>query len=158
MIVKAEGGTGLGDRLPSWLKNALRPTSAPVTVIVPVYGPGPHLDAVLAALQRQSPSVERIIISHSREGDPTLRFANMRNVTVLHSPDRLLAGAARNRGLQLATSDWVAFIDEDVIVDDEWYAALLEAIACGQADCIVGSIGIAQSGGYWGMSLWFGEF
>ena len=52
----------------------------------------------------------------------------------------------------------MAFIDEDVIVDEGWNAALQRAIARGEADCIVGSIGYADTGGYWGMSLWFSEF
>jgi glycosyltransferase involved in cell wall biosynthesis len=129
-----------------------------VDVIVPVYGPGPHLGRVVAVLRRQSPPVGRIIISHSGEGDPTPRFAKAPGVTVLHSRDRLFAGAARNRGLALAASDWVAFVDEDVIVEDDWHAILLKAIARRNADCIVGSIGYAASGGYWGMCVWFIEF
>jgi glycosyltransferase involved in cell wall biosynthesis len=157
--VQAGGATRVGGPDPGLLEvGALRTTPAGVTVIVPVHGPGPHLDDVLAALQLQLPPVERIIVSHSGEGDPRSRFVNVKDVTVLHSPDRLFAGAARNRGMALATTEWVAFVDEDVMVDGHWHAALLEAIALRQADCIVGSIGVAQSGGYWGMSLWFAEF
>ena len=96
-------------------------------------------------------------MSHSGEGDPTSALADL-GVEVLHSDARLFAGAARNRGLRLATTDWVAFIDEDVIVDDGWHDALLSAIARDDADCIAGSVGSATSGGYWGTSLWFAEF
>jgi GT2 family glycosyltransferase len=129
-----------------------------VTAIVPVYGPGPHLDRVVAALCREEPPVERIIVSHSGVGDPAPRYAALPSVTVLHSPERLFAGAARNRGLALAETEWVAFIDEDVIVEEGWHAALLKAIADGKADCIAGSVGCAERGGYWGMSLWLSEF
>jgi glycosyltransferase involved in cell wall biosynthesis len=131
--------------------------STGVTVVVPAYGPGPHLRSVIAALQRQAPPVEGIIISHSGEGDPTARLAGT-GVSVLHSERRLFAGAARNRGVGLAETEWVAFIDEDVIPDDRWHAALLDSIARGDADCIAGSVGYAESGGYWGISLWFSEF
>lgn len=133
-------------------------TAILITVIVPVYGAGPHLDRVIAALKQQNPPLNRIILSHSGEGDPTDRFADVEGVTVLHSSQRLYAGAARNRGLEIATTDWVAFVDEDVIVDDDWHAKLIPAIARGDSDCIVGSVGYAESGGYWGMSLWFVEF
>lgn len=131
---------------------------ADISVVIPAYGPGPHLERAVAALQNQSAPVSRIIISHSGEGDPTARFANKAGVTVLHSPERLYAGAARNRGLALVETEWVAFLDEDMIADAGWHAALQAAIARGEVDCIVGSIGSAASGGYWGTSLWFAEF
>lgn len=129
-----------------------------ITVVMPVYGPGPHLEETVAALRNQLPPVSRIVVSHSGDGDPSARFAGMDGVTVLHSPERLLAGAARNRGFALAETAWAAFIDEDVVVGETWHSALQAAIARGDCDCIVGAIGCAASGGYWGMSLWFTEF
>lgn len=129
-----------------------------IDVVIPVFGPGPYLDQVVEALQRQSPRIGRIIISHSGEGDPTPRFFGMEGVAVLHSPERLFAGAARNRGMALTDGEWVAFVDEDVIVDGDWHRTLLRIIAEGSADCILGSIGYAESGGYWGTALWFIEF
>lgn len=128
-----------------------------IQVIVPVYGPGPHISRVLSALLKQEPSIDRIIISHS--GSEPLRFSSGDSrIAVLHSEQRLFAGAARNRGLASATSDWVAFVDEDVIVDARWHAAVRSAIASGTSDCIVGPLGYAESGGYWGMCVWFIEF
>ena len=130
---------------------------ARVTVVVPAYGRKPQLSATVEALLRQSPPVERIIVSHSGEGDPRCLLEGL-GAEVLHSDERLFAGAARNRGLELVKTGWVAFIDEDVIVDDDWHKALQATIERGQADCIAGSVGYAVTGGYWGMSLWFAEF
>jgi GT2 family glycosyltransferase len=129
-----------------------------ITVIVPVYGEGPHLEEVVASLDRQLGDKSRIVISHSGAGDPTSRFANNPKVTVLHSEDRLFAGAARNRGMALADTDWVAFIDEDAVPAPGWSAALRQAIAEDDADCIIGAIDYEVSGGYWGVALWFVEF
>ena len=131
---------------------------AEITVVVPAYGPGPYLQRVIGALRQQDPPVGPIIVSHSGDGDPSARFAGVEGVTVLHAPERLYAGAARNRGLALVTTEWVAFVDEDVIVDDGWHAALQAAIARNEADCIAGSIGHAEPGGYWGMTVWHVEF
>jgi GT2 family glycosyltransferase len=132
--------------------------SEAITVIIPAYGPGPHLEEVVASLKRELPASGRIIVSHSGSGDPTPRFADDPSVRVLHSDQRLFAGAARNRGMAAADTEWVAFVDEDVVVGEGWYAAVRRAIEAGDADCILGAIGFETSGGYWGTALWFIEF
>jgi glycosyltransferase involved in cell wall biosynthesis len=142
--------TGMADRVLD--------TAGPLAVVIPAHGPGPHLGAVVEALRRQSLPVGEIIISHSGHGNPLDRFTGQRGVTVLHSRERLYAGAARNRGLALAGTEWVAFIDEDVIVEENWHASIKDAIERDTADCIVGSIGFAETGGYWGMVVWYVEF
>jgi GT2 family glycosyltransferase len=132
--------------------------TVPITVIIPAYGRGLHLEEVVTSLELQLDAESRIIISHSGDDDPTDRFSGDPRVRVLHSDERLFAGAARNRGTALADSDWLAFVDEDVVPAEDWYASLLRAIERGDSDCIVGSIGYQTSGGYWGISLWFLEF
>src|SRR5690349_8249020 len=98
----------------------------PLTVIVPVYGSGPHLLKVLYALCHQTVPIKRIIVSHSGAPIPGEVISDVPEyVTFLHSDKRLYAGAARNRGLALATTPWVAFIDEDIIVCEWWHRALL---------------------------------
>ncbi len=128
-----------------------------LTVVIPVYGPGPHLDEVIASLERQLDDGCRIILSHSGGGDPTARFAGNCRITVLHSDERLFAGAARNRGCATARTEWVAFIDEDIVPADNWFAALRRSIAERTADCIIGAIDYRVSSGYWGTSLWYTE-
>jgi GT2 family glycosyltransferase len=129
-----------------------------VTVIIPAYGPGPHLEEVVASLDRQLDDASTIIISHSGTDDPTDRFAANSRVTVLHSKERLFAGAARNRALALAKTEWVAFVDEDVVPAHDWHSALRRAISSDEADCVIGAIGYRVTGGYWGMAIWYVEF
>lgn len=129
-----------------------------VSVIVPVYGPGPHLRTVVTALERQSVTVAQIIISHSGPGNPALLFGDKPGVTLLHSDQRLLAGAARNRGVALTKTPWVAFIDEDVVVSNTWHEVLLNTIADKSVDCILGPLGNGGFGGYWGTCTWLTEF
>lgn len=128
------------------------------SVVITVYGAGRHLERVVEALKRQSPPVEHIIISHSGTGDPTARFTGVPGISVKHSPKRLFAGAARNRGLALAKSEWVSFLDEDIIVDEHWHSALLTCISKEPAPCIIGAIDCDAPGGYWGLSHWIVEF
>jgi GT2 family glycosyltransferase len=132
-------------------------TAEGVTVVVPVYGKGPNLRAVVIALRQQVPPIAKIIVSHSGPHDPTDVLSDFTDVTVLHSDQRLFAGAARNKGLRLAKTEWMAFVDEDVIADPGWHKALLGAISEGWTN-IQGSIGVAARGGYWGMARWFANF
>lgn len=128
-----------------------------ITVVIPVYGPGPHLEEVVASLDGQLDEGCRIIISHSGHGDPTARFAGNGRITLLHSDERLFAGAARNQGFAHARTEWVAFLDDDVVPADNWHEALRRSIAEASADCIIGAIDYQVSGDYWGISLWYAE-
>ena len=57
----------------------------------------------------------------------------------------------------LADTDWVAFIDEDIVPADDWYPALRRSIEEKAVDCIIGAIDYRVSSGYWGTSLWYAE-
>ena len=125
----------------------------PITVIIPAYGPGPHLEEVVASLDQQLDGECRIVIAHSGAVDPTARFASNARVTVLHSSDRLFAGAAGIRGMAIADTEWLAFVDEDVVPAEDWYASIRRSLEKETTDCIVGSIGYQTKGGYWDVAL-----
>ncbi len=93
-----------------------------VSVIVPVHDPGSLLEESITSVLAQSVSdIELIVIddgseedvSWARTVDPRLRF--------LQTPNRGVS-AARNTGLAAASSDLLAFIDQD----DRWHASKLE--------------------------------
>jgi len=70
----------------------------------------------------------------------------------------MLAGTARNLGFREVRTEWVAFLDCDVVPEPGWLAALYGA-ACGAPNrFVVGAIDYAVSGGYWGLCLWATEF
>ena len=98
------------------------------TVVIPAYGRCPHLPALLCALLDAAESPGEIIVSHSGPDDPTDAVAAISDrITVLHHPERLLAGAARNRGAAIANGQWLAFIDADVRPRPDWLQTLLAA-------------------------------
>ena len=132
---------------------------ADVTVVIPAYGPSPHLPRVIAALQAQTTRPRAIIVAHSGSSDPSdLLSHTSKNVQIFHRPQRMLAGTARNLGLKEVRTEWVAFLDCDVVPEPGWMAALYGA-ACGGPDrFVVGAIDYAVSGGYWGLCLWAAEF
>ena len=130
-----------------------------VSVIIPSFGAAPHLTVLLNAIENGSQKPTEIIVSHSGPSDPTDDLGKLfTQVKVLHSDERLLAGAARNRGAEAAGGTVLAFCDSDVRPVGEWLEELLRCIEKDKNRFVVGSVGTATSGGYWGMSNWLCEF
>lgn len=130
-----------------------------VCVVIPAFGEVPHLALVLEALESGTRIPGRIIVSHSGSGgslpDIQERF---RNVMFMHSDTRLFAGAARNRGSEGATERILAFCDSDVLPAPDWLERLVGSLQQSAQRFAVGSVGIARTGGYWGMTNWLCEF
>lgn len=130
-----------------------------ISVIIPAYGHCPHLPDLLRALLSGARRPDEIIVSHSGPHDPTEEVAAISPaVRVLHSSARLLAGAARNQGTTAACGTWLAFVDADVKPRPQWLAALIISADCEPLRFVVGSVGYATSGGYWGLCNWICEF
>ncbi len=130
-----------------------------VTVVIPAYGECPHLVEVVRALVTQSSLAKEIIVVHSGPNDPTERIGHLcSNLRIVHEDRRIIAGAARNIGAEYAESKWIAFIDSDVLPDPDWLLTLLNAANEAPSRFVVGSVGYAQTGGYWGLVLWAIEF
>ena len=135
------------------------PKASRVSVIIPVYGPTPHLHEILMAIEAGTRQPDEIIVSHSGIDDPAAQLRDQHpSVRVLHSDDRLFAGDARNRGAAAAESDVLAFCDSDVLPRYDWLERLIDALGTSGGRFVVGSVGTARSGGYWGMSNWLCEF
>ena len=92
-----------------------------VSVVVPVFNPGPYLAPLLASLLAQTePSLEIIAVDDgSSDGSAAiLREAASRDarLTVLSQPNGGFS-AARNRGIAHARGRWLAFADSDDWLD-----------------------------------------
>ena len=132
---------------------------ADVTVVIPAYGPSPYLPQVIEALQSQIPQPTAIAVAHSGPSDPTERLSRAHpDVQVLHRSQRMFAGTARNLGLREAHTEWVAFLDSDVVPAPGWLAALLDTAHAAPDRFVVGAIDYEVSGGYWGLCRWAIEF
>lgn len=132
---------------------------ASVCVVIPAYGDMPHIVAILEALERGSRVPDRIVVSHSGPHPPGDELKQMfQEVLFLHSDARLFAGAARNRGAAAATECILAFCDSDVLPSPDWLECIVSVLEESARRFTVGSIGIARTGGYWGMTNWLCEF
>src|SRR3954447_23688348 len=101
-----------------------------VTVVVPTIGRA-SLDVLLDALATASGPrpAELVVVDDRPSGDP-LRVdrPGLPPVRVLRTGGGGPAGA-RNLGWRAARTVWVAFLDDDVVPDPDWYERLGEDIA-----------------------------
>jgi HAD superfamily hydrolase (TIGR01662 family) len=111
------------------------------SVVVPTVG-RPSLDALLDALAAApGPRPAELIVVDDRSGGVPLRpdRPGLPPVRVLRSggggPAR-----ARNLGWRSARTEWIAFLDDDVLPDPDWYQRLEEDLADLPAD-VAGSQG-----------------
>src|SRR5918998_1049295 len=100
------------------------------TVVVPTIG-RPSLDVLLDALAASSgPRPAELIVVDDRPSGPPLQVdrAGLPPVRVLRTggggPAR-----ARNLGWRAARTEWVAFLDDDVVPDADWYERLVTDLA-----------------------------
>jgi hypothetical protein len=129
-------------------------------VVVPTVGRS-SLRALIAGLAAGSgPLPGRVVLVDDRpepartlrplRGGPETLWAGERVLETVPAPlaGRVVAvagpaagpAAARNHGWRVSTAAWVAFLDDDVVPDDDWRARLAEDIAAAPAD-LAGSQG-----------------
>jgi glycosyltransferase involved in cell wall biosynthesis len=90
--------------------------TAPVTVVIPAWQAAEFLADTLESLRTQTTPPEAVIVVDDGSTDETPRIAIEGGATLLRQ-DRRGPGAARNRGVAHATTEYVAFLDAD-----DWYA------------------------------------
>lgn len=89
--------------------------TAPVTVVIPAFNAAPFLGVTLEALQSQTTVPEKIIVVDDGSTDGTAQVAEQMGVTLIQQ-DQKGPGAARNRGIEAADTEFLAFCDAD-----DWY-------------------------------------
>ena len=95
-----------------------RAAARSVSVVVPLFNGAEHIAETLTSIQRQSlPATQVIVIDDgSTDGGADIARAHPVAATVVSQPNHGVA-VARNHGLSLVTSEWVAFLDQD----DLWH-------------------------------------
>lgn len=88
---------------------------APVTVIVPAFNAAPYLQVTLRSLQQQTVRPAAVVVVDDGSTDDSAAIAAREGATVVRQAHKGPA-AARNRALELATTEFVAFLDAD-----DWY-------------------------------------
>ena len=119
-----------------------------VSVIVPVYNPGPFIDLLLASLARQSMTPEdfEVVFVDDGSSDGTERRLDTLahtapNVRVIHIPNSGWPGRPRNVGIDAAEGDFVLFVDHDDELGDEALERMYDYATINSSDVVVGKEG-----------------
>lgn len=109
-----------------------------ISVIVPVYNAEKYLEACVGSILAQTCRELEVLLVNDGSSDGSLavcrRLAEADGrVRVLDGPNGGVS-AARNRGLEAAAGEYIAFVDSDDTILPDMYAALLAAAEAQQAD------------------------
>ncbi|MDR1888039.1 MAG: glycosyltransferase [Zoogloeaceae bacterium] len=109
-----------------------------VSVIVPMYNEARHIVRTLESVRRAGEfagvACELLVMDNGSGDDgPALAAGCGARVDVLPG---LSLGALRNRGAQMASGEWLAFLDADIEVPRDWFALWREIDAQGETDVL----------------------
>lgn len=107
-----------------------------VEILIPTWNRCGLLASVLADLGRQTYPIERVIVVDNGSTDDSAAMAERTGAEVIKLGTNRGFAAAVNRGIEQATSDWIAVLNNDVALDADWLErmmAALESVESGDA-------------------------
>ena len=119
-----------------------------VSVIVPVYNVRTYLDGCVKSILAQTfDGFECILVddgSTDGSGGVCDELAGRDSrIKVIHKPNGGLSDA-RNAGLDVASGDYIGFVDSDDLVDPEMYEALLSRARRDNLDVVCGNVSVCD--------------
>ena len=109
-----------------------------LSVVIPVKNGSRYLGEVLAAVRREMPEAEVLVIDSSSM-DGSIEIARMAGARVhAISPSEFGHGRTRNLGADLTTGDFVVYLTQDATPVPGWGAALLAPFADGDVGVVFG--------------------
>jgi glycosyltransferase involved in cell wall biosynthesis len=111
-------------------------SSPDIAVVVPTYNRGRVLvTAIRSILAQTLSSFEVVIVDDGSRDDTAATVKSLADPRIRYwAQDNRGEAAARNRGVELSTSDVVVFLDSDDQALPEWLSTLVEAFASRRAD------------------------
>ena len=116
-------------------------TNPLVSVIVPVYNQEKFIEATLDSICGQTYKNIEIILIDDGSSDGTVgilhRYAAADGRIILLQQDRMYAGAARNKGLDIAKGEYYSFLDSDDIFEKDMIALLVQKARQNNAEVVL---------------------
>lgn len=111
-----------------------------ISIIVPIFSAEKYLASCVESLINQTHSNIEIILvndgSTDKSGELCEKYASIdERITVIHKENGGVS-SARNAGLDIATGEWIGFVDADDIAEPDMYEYLLNAAIENGADIV----------------------
>ena len=108
-----------------------------ISVIIPAYNVAPLLERCYQSIQTQTYKDFEVILIDDGSTDQTPEICeelakNNANTRVVHQKNSGVS-AARNKGIEIASGDYLCFIDSDDYVEPEYLQSLYHAIESADA-------------------------
>ena len=97
-----------------------------VSIIVPVYNGGAHLDRCLSAIRQSIYEPYELLVVDNGSTDNSVSIAESHRAIVLHCPGPSGPGAARNTGAQGTKGMILFFVDADVVIRPDTTTRIVE--------------------------------
>ena len=112
-----------------------------VSIIIPVYQVEKYLDKCIASVVNQTYTNLEIILVDDGSPDNCPAICDAwksrdSRITVIHQPNGGLS-KARNKGLKLASGEFIGFVDSDDWIEPNMYELLLSALLEAEADIAI---------------------
>jgi len=131
-----------------------------VSVIVPAYRGAATIADCLESIGRATAGrrCEIIVVESSGDAAAQIICGRFPGVKLIQSPQRLTAGAARNRGVAEASGRLIFFTDQDCLVPADWILRLEQHMADPAIGAAGGAVGIRDRSNRSGAAVYFLEF
>ena len=114
----------------SWAASAPLQHQPKVSVVMATRNRAQLLPTAIASVEAQTyPNWELVVIDDGSEDETAELLQNLASAdgrVVLRRTDGVGAATARNVGLEAATGEWVAFLDDDNVMNPGWLRAIVE--------------------------------
>ena len=115
-----------------WIgKRVIKLQKTSITIVIPIYEGAEFIDDLVEAIKIQSVKAEEIIFVVSKVGDTEKTERKLNNHQLKHLRYKLIdpsyPGKARNIGVEISKSEWIAFLDQSTLPSEEWLESLIKA-------------------------------
>ncbi|HEY6737539.1 MAG TPA: glycosyltransferase family 2 protein, partial [Actinopolymorphaceae bacterium] len=118
-----------------------------VSVVVPVYNPGPYIEDCINSLLRQTmpaTDFEAIFVDDGSTDTTPARLdqlaAEHPHIRVIHQPPSGWSGKPRNTGIDAARGEYIQFVDNDDWLGDEALERLYDFATTHHSDIVIGKM------------------